>query len=575
MSTLATALVRDRAVRQQYADGVLWAGLGLEPAAVYWFLSWLYALTGRTPTSTTLDDLGARLRLAVQGKTVLVVLDDARTPTQVAPFVSAVGDSPILITTRRAGSLPRWPADDNYRLSGMDREQSMTLVTRFVGQQLTSGDASVAGEVVDMLRGVPFALILVAGCVKTGLPWAALVDDLSMRQDQYRSVLGKDDGLADSTDVHGRAVRSALTLSLDHLRRQNRDVWSRLIRLGILREGAAVGPRVAAVLWDTSDEEADTLLERLLDAGLIRRSVGALGDDVSYAMPDAVHRAAEDLLSAPQPKGLGVCLADAHAGFLERYWALTERGMWDSLEEDRYIGRHLAWHMVQAGWEEALVDTTSDEGADGLQYWEPEWPAHRRLGSSIDSGTAGGEPHREGLELELDLELPGPDLPEPVDSDERGVNDSSAVGELIMMAHRIVEPLDRALALVDVVDDVPSHQRDRTVEAAREAIAETSTAADRAIAYAALAGRLGGLEGAAAAQRALEEAGSAEAPSERAASLIRVAGHLAEPFRERALLTALRAARQIGDEDEQQRALTSLAPLLPELLREQVLRQIR
>src|SRR5208337_3763218 len=77
--------------------------------------------------------------------------------------------------------------------------------------------------------------------------------------------------------------------------------------------------------------------------------------------------------------GLGLTMRAAHAALLERYWAQTQGGLWQTLTDDGYIYIHLTWHLEQADQEDKLHALMREETAEGRNGW---YEARERLGQA-------------------------------------------------------------------------------------------------------------------------------------------------------------------------------------------------
>ncbi|HHH42050.1 MAG TPA: hypothetical protein ENK56_08620, partial [Chloroflexi bacterium] len=99
-SVLAAALARDPAVQDAFPDGVVWLPLGREPDLTARQEDLALALTGRRERFR--DDVQGKalLRLLVEDKAALVVLDDVWDARHVEPFRVLGERSRLLITTR-------------------------------------------------------------------------------------------------------------------------------------------------------------------------------------------------------------------------------------------------------------------------------------------------------------------------------------------------------------------------------------------------------------------------------------------------------------------------------------------
>ncbi|MEV4569452.1 NB-ARC domain-containing protein [Nonomuraea sp. NPDC049419] len=205
-----------------------------------------------------LDDRAALYRSVLARRRVLVVLDDAADEDQIQPLLPAGPGCRVIVTSRR-------------RLSGLGDVRALSLdvlppaaaVALFAE---VAGRERVAGaprgelhEVVARCGALPLAVRIAAERLRARPTWR--VRDLLDRLAGDRLAALK----AGRHDVAAALDRSYDRLPAD-LRRAYRLLGART------GAGANVDPRTAATLLGTSPPHAERLLERLLDAHLLREA---------------------------------------------------------------------------------------------------------------------------------------------------------------------------------------------------------------------------------------------------------------------------------------------------------------
>ncbi|MEH2421921.1 MAG: hypothetical protein V7K48_13665, partial [Nostoc sp.] len=118
------------------------------------------------------------------------------------------------------------------------------------------------------------------------------------------------------------------------------------------------------------------MLQYLRNKALLLTGIPLADGMPTYRLHDLFHDLACNLLTAPsKPKrpgnlaGLGLNLADAHAGLLEKYQQKTKNNLWHSLPDDGYIHQHLVWHLEKTGQVEKIHQLLREESATGNNSW--------------------------------------------------------------------------------------------------------------------------------------------------------------------------------------------------------------
>src|SRR6185503_17619517 len=92
-TTLVGVFGRDTDTQKAFPDGVLWTSLGQKPNLISEMARWGRALgTDELLRAPTLDDATAQLRLLLQRKRMLLIVDDVWEPGHAHPFIEACGE---------------------------------------------------------------------------------------------------------------------------------------------------------------------------------------------------------------------------------------------------------------------------------------------------------------------------------------------------------------------------------------------------------------------------------------------------------------------------------------------------
>ncbi|KOV83409.1 helix-turn-helix domain-containing protein [Nocardia sp. NRRL S-836] len=339
-----TALAVDAAHRFgcAFTDGCLYLdlrGMDRTPLSADRAITGLLTALG-VPDARMPSDAGDRDRLyrsMLRERTVLLVLDNAANEAQVRPLLAAAPGSLVLVTSRNV--LAGLVARHRVELGPLTGDGAVALLAAVAGDRVRADRAS-AGLVAGLCGGIPLALAI-AGHRLTG-PWSPrqLADRLSGERDRL-------DVLA-TGDVQ---VRTAFELSYRLLAPTTAAVFRRLA----LVPGPDTSVELAAVAAEVSPDDAEALLEELVDASLVRP-----GDlPGRYTFHDLIRDYARERLHGDEP-GL-----DAHR-LRTRNWLMTtatataaafhpdEQGAADLASADRWLLAEVA------NWRGALRDAVRD-----------------------------------------------------------------------------------------------------------------------------------------------------------------------------------------------------------------------
>ncbi|MDX2598742.1 BTAD domain-containing putative transcriptional regulator [Streptomyces caniscabiei] len=254
----ALAVQAAHRVADEYPDGQLYAELHgfSEPVPPAEVLGRLLRALGADPPEDTAER-GDLFRSLVAGRRMLLVLDDANGEAQVRPLLPGSASCGVLVTSRaRLGGLVGARRTD---LDVLDDARGLELLTRVTGPDRTPDDPleqAAARRIVELCGGLPLALRIAGARLATRRHWtpSVLAERLA---DEHRRL--------DELSVGDLEVRAGLGLSYQALDVCARRVLRRVATLG----SADVAVWAVAALSGTSEDEAEEILERLLDAQLI------------------------------------------------------------------------------------------------------------------------------------------------------------------------------------------------------------------------------------------------------------------------------------------------------------------
>jgi DNA-binding SARP family transcriptional activator len=232
-----------------------------------------------------LDAKVALYRSIVHKRRMLIVLDNAASPTQVRPLLPGGSTSAVVVTSRTmlAGLVARDQAR-RICLDVLPHEDAIALLAEFVGLARVEAEPEAADELAALCVHLPVALC-VAGeraSAQPDRPLGDLVDELADR--------GRRLDLLDADGDPDTAVRAVFSWSYRSLP----VAVARAFRLIGAHPGSDFDRYAVAALADTDEAEADRLLARLDSAHLVER-----GGSGRYRMHDLLRAYAVDV-AAPE-----------------------------------------------------------------------------------------------------------------------------------------------------------------------------------------------------------------------------------------------------------------------------------
>lgn len=207
-----------------------------------------------------LDERSARYRSLIDGRRVLVVLDNAASVDQVRPLLPGTATCAVLVTSR--DTLPGLIARDGARrldLRLMPTEDALSLLRRLVGDRIDAAPGAAA-ELVARCARLPLAL-RVAAELAVGRPDVPLADLVAELTDEERQL-----ELLEAGGDQQTGVRAVLSWSY----RQLTPDAARAFRLVGLHPGPDFDEHAAAALLGADVTTSRRLLADLARAHLVQ-----------------------------------------------------------------------------------------------------------------------------------------------------------------------------------------------------------------------------------------------------------------------------------------------------------------
>ncbi len=308
-------------IRADYPDGQLYVdllGASLQPLApadvLARFLRDLGVKGTQIPVSE--EERAALFRTRLNGRRVLVVLDNARDAAQVRPLLPGTASCAVIVTSR--SRLSDLVGGGLVHLDVLDDAEALALFSRIVGIQRTAAEPDATAELLVACAGLPLAIRISAARLAARSSWTirSLADRIG---DEHRRL--------DELKVGDLAVRASFEVSFASLPAAVTPggvAPARAFRMLGLWHGPNIALRAAAALLGEPEDKVADALEYLVDAHLLESPAPDC-----YSFHDLLRvYAAERAVAEESPQAR----ADA-------------------------VGRLLAWYLHTASAADAIVST--------------------------------------------------------------------------------------------------------------------------------------------------------------------------------------------------------------------------
>ncbi|MGW1655366.1 AfsR/SARP family transcriptional regulator [Streptomyces atratus] len=245
--------------RQHFPDGQLYVDLqgagarAAEPETVLGaFLRALGTADSAIPDS--LDERAALYRSTLDGRRILVLLDNAHDAAQIRPLLPGTAGCAALVTSRvRMVDLAGAHLVD---LDVMSPEEALQLFTRIVGEERIDSEREAALDVVAACGFLPLAIRIAASRLAARRTWTVSVLAAKLADERRR---------LDELQAGDLAVKATFELGYGQLE----PAQARAFRLLGLADGPDISLAAAAALLNLEAHVAEDLLEALVDTSLL------------------------------------------------------------------------------------------------------------------------------------------------------------------------------------------------------------------------------------------------------------------------------------------------------------------
>ncbi|MET9227656.1 BTAD domain-containing putative transcriptional regulator [Lentzea sp. NPDC003310] len=303
-----------------FPDGQLYVNLrgfdpSAEPTAPETVLREFLEALGEETIPAGLDARAARYRSVVEGRKLLVVLDNARSTEQVVPLLPGP-DATVLVTSRlKLAGLVAAHGARSVSLDVLHPADAREFLVARLGAARVGAEPEVVEDLVTWCGGLPLALSIVAAraVLEPDLPLAAFAAEL---REQPLDAL-------DAGEI-GTNLRAVFSWSVAALSDEAARLFGLLGTVGT----ADVSLAAAAALADRTPTRTRMVLRELENAHLVHQHVAG-----RYRMHDLVGLYAADLAS-----DAGTRLAD--------FYAATARAAALTLEPHKPLQEHESDHVL-------------------------------------------------------------------------------------------------------------------------------------------------------------------------------------------------------------------------------------
>ncbi len=255
--------------RPAFPDGQLYVNLrGFDPAsapmqpgtALQWFFDALGVSAMNVPSA--LEARSALLRTLLDGKRMLLLLDNAHDADQVRPLLPGSPGCMVLVTSRSQLTGLVVEGARPVPLDVLDAREAAELVVGRLGAERAEGESAAVAAIVEHSAGLPLALSVT--CARAVARPALRLADLAAELADAR---GRLDALR--TGEETTDLRAVFSWSADKLSGQA----ARMFRLLGLHHGPDISAAAAASLAAVALAEARTALAELTRASLLTEDV--------------------------------------------------------------------------------------------------------------------------------------------------------------------------------------------------------------------------------------------------------------------------------------------------------------
>ena len=328
-TVLAAALAHDSDVRQAFPDGIYWLTIGQTPNLLDLQNQLLRQLTSSKETLTTAQEAKDALREALEGRTALVVVDDAWTIDHAAAFSVTAPPARLIITTRNQEVLVGLGAEE-HRVDLLSPAQAHQMLANCTGNENPDRLPAEAAEVAKECGYLPLALTTIGAMIRLRPTATAWKDALTrLRRADLEKIKQTFPGYPYPS------LLRAIEVSVKALEESDQE---RYLDLAVFPQDQPIPEGTLGVLWKLDDVDTHDCMARFVTG-----SLATWATDEAGKLALRLHDLQRDFIYKQREKDL----PGLHLRLVEA---------WDALSKlpDAYAWRWVAYHLVQAGRKDDL-----------------------------------------------------------------------------------------------------------------------------------------------------------------------------------------------------------------------------
>ncbi|WP_438319785.1 AfsR/SARP family transcriptional regulator (plasmid) [Streptomyces sp. HUAS TT3] len=245
--------------RAHYPDGQLHAdlrGTGPDPAKPGFVLAGFLAALGvpEDEVPDGVEDRGRLFRSLVDGRRMLIVLDNVRDADQVRELIPGSSSCAVVLTGR--SPVFDLPVTSQLLLEPFGADEALELVGAIIGRERLAAQREDALRLVEACGQLPLAVRIVAARLSARPSWTAATLTARLADEQRRIA---------ELRIGTLAIDAVFELGYQQLT----VAQARTFRLVALAGAADIGVPAAAALLGVDESTAEDLLESLTDAAMV------------------------------------------------------------------------------------------------------------------------------------------------------------------------------------------------------------------------------------------------------------------------------------------------------------------
>jgi hypothetical protein len=333
-TVLASALAHDSEVRQAFPDGIYWLTVGQKPSLLDLQNQLLRELTGSKETLATEQEAKDALREALEGRSALVVVDDAWTIDHADAFSVTAPPARLLITTRNNEVLVGLGAEE-HRVDVLSPSDALKMLAEWVGEKSPDKLLPEAAEVARECGYLPLALAMIGAMIRSKLGSGPTSTSLAWK-DALTRLRRADLGAIKKAFPNYPCpdLLCAIEVSIEALEGTDRE---RYLDLAVFPQDYSISETALGVLWNLDDTDTRACMTRLVARSLARWATGEetwATDETSLIL----HDLQQDLIHKRREENL----PQLHLRLVKAWDALAK-------PRDAYAWRWIAYHLEKVG----------------------------------------------------------------------------------------------------------------------------------------------------------------------------------------------------------------------------------